>query len=71
VGGITSGVLDDWDSMMTRGEYLSWISMDELLVESLGLAKSCDIFQSYSHLHMFLLTLPNTFIIDNNIRRNR
>jgi len=24
---------DDWDSVMTTGEYLSWISVDELLVE--------------------------------------
>jgi hypothetical protein len=37
-------VLDGWDSVMTTGEYLSWIPMDELLVESLGLTKSCDIF---------------------------
>jgi hypothetical protein len=37
-------VLDDWDLMMTTGEYLSWIPMDELLVESLGLTKACDIF---------------------------
>jgi hypothetical protein len=43
-------VLDGWDSMMTIGEYLSWISMDELLVESLGLTKACDTFQSYSQL---------------------
>jgi hypothetical protein len=41
-------VLDDWDSVMTTGEYLPWIPMDELLVESLGLTKACDIFQSYS-----------------------
>jgi len=41
-------VLDDLDSVMTIGEYLSWISMDELLVESLGLTKACDIFQSYN-----------------------
>ena len=47
---LLSVVLDGWDSMMTTGEYLSWISMDELLVESLGLTKACDIFQSYSQL---------------------
>jgi hypothetical protein len=41
-------VLDDWDSMMTTGEYSSWILMDELLVESLGLTTTCDIFQPYS-----------------------
>jgi hypothetical protein len=43
-------VLDGWDSVVTKGEYLSWISMDELLVESLGLTKACDAFQSYSQL---------------------
>jgi hypothetical protein len=43
-------LLDDWDSVMTTGEYLSWIPMDELMVESLGLTKACDIFQSYSQL---------------------
>jgi hypothetical protein len=64
-------VLDDWDSVMTTGEYLSWILMDELLVESLGLTKACDIFQSYSQLQMFLLAFPDTFIIDNNMRRDR
>jgi hypothetical protein len=37
-------VLDGWDSMMTTREYLSWIPMDELLVESLGLTKACDTF---------------------------
>jgi hypothetical protein len=64
-------VLDDWDSVMTTGEYLSWIPMDEFLVESLGLTKSCDIFQSYSQLQMFLLAFPDTFIIDNSVRRDR
>jgi hypothetical protein len=62
-------VLDGWDSMMTTGEYLSWISMDELLVESLGLTKACDAFQSYSQLQICLLSFSNTFIIDNNMRR--
>jgi hypothetical protein len=56
---------------MTTGEQLSWILMDELLVESLGLTKACDAFQSYSQLQMFLLAHPNTFIINNNIRRDR
>jgi hypothetical protein len=64
-------VLDGWDSVMTTGEYLSWIPMDEILVESLGLTKACDIFQSYSQLQMFLLAFPDTFIIDNNMRRDR
>jgi hypothetical protein len=64
-------VLDGWDSMMTTGEHLSWIPMDELLVESLGLTKACDTSQSYSQLQMFLLACSDTFIIDNNMRRDR
>jgi hypothetical protein len=56
---------------MTTSEKLSWIPMEELLVESLGLTKACGTFQSYSQLQMFLLARPNTFIIDNNIRRDR
>jgi hypothetical protein len=46
--GLLLVVLDGWDSVMTTGEKLSWIMMDELLVESLGLTKACDTFQSYS-----------------------
>jgi hypothetical protein len=64
-------VLDDWDSVMTTGEHLSWIPMDELLVESLGLTKACDTSQSYSQLQMFLLACPDTFIIDISMRRDR
>jgi hypothetical protein len=45
--------------------------MDELLVESLGLTKACDTFQSYSQLQMFLLSCPGTFIIDSSMRRDR
>jgi hypothetical protein len=41
-------VPDDWGLVMTTGKQLSWIPMDELLVESLGLTKECDAFQSYS-----------------------
>jgi hypothetical protein len=40
----------DWASMMTTGEYLPWVPVDELLVESLGLTKAYDTFQSYSQL---------------------
>jgi hypothetical protein len=64
-------VLDGWDLVMTTGEYLSWIPMDELLVKSLGLTKACDTFQSYSQLQMFLLACPDTFIIDNSRRNDR
>jgi hypothetical protein len=45
--------------------------MDELLVESLGLTKACDTSQSYSQLQMFLLACPDTFFIENNMRRDR
>jgi hypothetical protein len=43
-------VPDDWGLVMTTGEQLSWIPMNELLVESFGLTKPCDAFQSYSQL---------------------
>ena len=56
---------------MTTGEHLSWIPMDKLMVESLGLTKACDTSQSYSQLQMFLLACPDTFIIDNSMRRDR
>jgi hypothetical protein len=69
--GLLLVVLDGWDSVMTTGEHLSWIPMDELLVESLGLTKACDTSQSYSQLQMFLLACPDTFIIDNSMRRDR
>ena len=46
--GLLPVVLDGGDSVMTTGEHLSWIPMDELLVESLGLSKECDTSQSYS-----------------------
>ena len=62
-------VLDDWGLVMTTGEQLSWILMDELLVESLGLTKACDAFQSYSQLQICLLSFFNTFIIDSSMRR--
>jgi hypothetical protein len=37
-------VLDDWGSVMTTGKQLSWVSVDILLVESLGLTKTGGIF---------------------------
>ena len=64
-------VLDGGDSVMTTREHRSWIPMDELLVESLGLTKACDAFQSYNQLQRFLLARPDTFIIDNSMRRDR
>jgi hypothetical protein len=64
-------VPDDWGLVMTTGEQLSWIPMDELLVKSLGLTKACDTSQSYSQLQMFLLACPDTFIIDISMRRDR
>jgi hypothetical protein len=52
---------------MTISEYLPWVLVDELLVESLGLTKAYDTFQFYSRLQMFLLAFPDTFIINNSI----
>jgi hypothetical protein len=66
---LLSFILNDSDSVMTTGEYLSCISMDELLVKSLGLAKACDTSQSYSQLQICLLSFSNTFIFDNSMRR--
>jgi hypothetical protein len=41
VGGVTSRLyLDDWGSMMTTCEYLSWVPIDKLLVESLRLTRA-------------------------------
>ena len=67
--GLLLFVWDGWDSVMTTGEHLSWISMEELLVESLGLTKACDTSQSHSQLHICLLSFSDTFIIDMSMRR--
>jgi hypothetical protein len=40
---LLSVVLDDWESVMITGEYVPWIPWDEILVESLGLTKACDV----------------------------
>jgi hypothetical protein len=56
---------------MITGEYLPWVPVDELLVESLGLSKAYDTFQSYSQLQMFLLAFFDTFIIDSIMRGDR
>jgi hypothetical protein len=69
--GLLPVVLDGGESVMTTGEHLSWKTMDELLVESWGLTKACDAFQSYSQLQMSLLACPDTFIIDSSMRRDR
>jgi hypothetical protein len=63
-------VPDDWDLVMTTGEQLSWVLVDVLLVESLGLTKTGGIFQSYSQLQMFLLACLDTFIIESSMRRD-
>jgi hypothetical protein len=59
-------LLDGWCSMMSTGDYLPWVPMDELFVKSFGLTKEYDTFQSYSWLQIFMIAFPNTFIIDNN-----
>jgi hypothetical protein len=65
----TTRNIDDIHSVMTTGENLSWIPMEELLVESLGLTKACDTSQSYSQLQICLLSFSDTFIIDRSMRR--
>jgi hypothetical protein len=64
-------VPDDLDLVMTTGEQLLWVLVDAILVESLGLTKTCGIFQSYGQLQIFLLAFPDTFIIGINMRRDR
>jgi hypothetical protein len=64
-------VLDDWKSVMITGEHVSWIPVDDILFESLGLTKSCDILQVYNQLERFLLSFSDTFIIDSSMRRDR
>ena len=59
-------VADGWCLVMSTGNYLPWVPMDELLVKSFGLTKAYDTFQSYSWLHIFMIAFPDTFIIDNN-----
>jgi hypothetical protein len=62
-------VPDDWSLVMTTGENLSWIPMDELLVESLGFIGAGGIFHLYSQPQISLLSFSDTFIIDNSMRR--
>jgi hypothetical protein len=35
---------DGWCSVMSIDDYLPWVSVDELLVKSLGLTKAYDTF---------------------------
>jgi hypothetical protein len=63
-------VPNDWGLVVATGEWLLGVQVDILLVESLGLTKSCDTFQSYSQLQLFLLACPDTFIINSNMRRD-
>jgi hypothetical protein len=64
-------VPDDWGLVMTTGKQLSWVQVDVHLVESLGLTEEGVIFHSYSQLQMYLYSFPDTFIMDNNMRRDR
>jgi hypothetical protein len=41
-------VLDDWEPVMSTGEYVPWMPVDELLIDSLRLTKACDALQIYS-----------------------
>jgi hypothetical protein len=63
---IPTVVPDGWCSVMSTGDYLPWVLVDELLVKSLGLTKAYDTFQSYIWLQIFMVAFPDTFIIDNN-----
>jgi hypothetical protein len=56
---------------MATGEQLSGAQVDMLLVKSLGLTEAGSTFQPYSQLQMSLLPFPDTFIMDNNMRRDR
>ena len=64
-------VPDDWGLVMTTGEQLSWVLVDVLLVESLGLTKEGGIFQSYDQPQISLLSFPSAFIMGNIMRRYR
>jgi hypothetical protein len=59
-------VPNGWCSVMSIDDYLPWVSVDELLVKSLGLTKAYDTFQSYSWLQIFMIAFLDTFIIDSN-----
>jgi hypothetical protein len=64
-------VPDDWGLVMAMDEQLSGVHVEVLLVESLVLTMADDIFQSYGQLQMSLLPFSDTFIMDNNMRRDR
>jgi hypothetical protein len=68
---IPTVVPDGWCSVMSTGDYLPWVPVDELLVKSVGLTKAYDPFQSYSWLQIFRIAFPDTFTIDNNTGRDR
>jgi hypothetical protein len=58
---------DGWSSVRSTSNYSPWVLVDELLVNSLGLNKFYDTFQSYIQLQLFMLAFVDTSIIDNNI----
>jgi hypothetical protein len=58
-------VPNGWCSVMSTNDYLPWVSMDEIFVKSFGLTKEYDTFKSYSWLQIFIISFPDTFIIDN------
>jgi hypothetical protein len=64
---IPNVVPDGWCSVMSTDDYLPWVSVDKILVKSLGLTKAYDTFQSYSGLQIFMIAFPDTFIIESNI----
>jgi hypothetical protein len=60
---LSTVVPDSW----SLGDYSPWVLVDDLLVQSWGLTKAYDTFQSYSWVQIFMIAFPDTFIIDNSI----
>jgi hypothetical protein len=56
-------VPDSW----ILGDYSPWALVDEILVQSWGLTKAYDTFQSYSWVKIFMISFLDTFFIDNSI----
>jgi hypothetical protein len=60
---LSTVVPDSW----SLGDYSPWVLVDEILVQSWGLTKAYDTFQSYSWVQIFMIAFLDTFIIDNRI----
>jgi hypothetical protein len=60
---LSTVVPDSW----SLGDYSPWVLVDEILVQSWGLTKAYDTFQSCSWVQIFMIAFLDTFIIDNSI----